>query len=241
MSIALRTAVGLVAVAAALPAFADQYQTSYTVTPAQGMPQITNLMLAETPYADPSQSTTVTWAFQTDAYPGVTTITNPFLSDTPMVSSLAIGLVQNLPNDAPGQEHIVLFMDPTAATRVQNIAWGTVFTTTLEDQLIQSVHDATSGLPYDDPILQAGLTAVFNFVDNAATNAQVGPGGTSGSAWFATGGAFSVVAWSDGQTIGTGISTVDTIAAVPEPQTYALMFGGLGIVGWMARRRRMQS
>jgi 5'-nucleotidase / UDP-sugar diphosphatase len=31
---------------------------------------------------------------------------------------------------------------------------------------------------------------------------------------------------------------VDLAIAVPEPQTYALMFGGLGLVGWLARRRR---
>jgi len=29
-----------------------------------------------------------------------------------------------------------------------------------------------------------------------------------------------------------------SIAAVPEPSTYALMFAGLGIVGWMGRRQR---
>ena len=28
------------------------------------------------------------------------------------------------------------------------------------------------------------------------------------------------------------------VSAIPEPSTYALMFGGLGLVGWMARRRR---
>lgn len=31
------------------------------------------------------------------------------------------------------------------------------------------------------------------------------------------------------------------IAPVPEPQTYAMMLGGLGLVGWMARRKRKQA
>ncbi|MEO8125343.1 MAG: PEP-CTERM sorting domain-containing protein [Burkholderiales bacterium] len=28
------------------------------------------------------------------------------------------------------------------------------------------------------------------------------------------------------------------MTAVPEPQTYALMTAGLGVIGWFARRRR---
>ncbi len=30
----------------------------------------------------------------------------------------------------------------------------------------------------------------------------------------------------------------DMVAAVPEPETYALMLAGLGLVGWVASRRR---
>lgn len=36
--------------------------------------------------------------------------------------------------------------------------------------------------------------------------------------------------------IGTGITNVT--APVPEPETYALMFAGLGVLGWASRRRK---
>lgn len=32
--------------------------------------------------------------------------------------------------------------------------------------------------------------------------------------------------------------TPEVVGVIPEPQTYALMLAGLGLVGWMARRRR---
>ena len=38
--------------------------------------------------------------------------------------------------------------------------------------------------------------------------------------------------------IGLTDLTTDTVAAVPEPQTYALMLGGLGVMAFIARRRR---
>lgn len=37
---------------------------------------------------------------------------------------------------------------------------------------------------------------------------------------------------------GTGASRLLVMSSVPEPETYALMLGGLSIVGWLSRRRR---
>jgi hypothetical protein len=39
---------------------------------------------------------------------------------------------------------------------------------------------------------------------------------------------------------GAGGGGGDPVPAIPEPQTYALMLAGLGLVGWMARRRRKE-
>ncbi len=53
---------------------------------------------------------------------------------------------------------------------------------------------------------------------------------------FATG-AFDVVYDTVGDRVLLRI-TEDVTAAIPEPGTYALMLGGLGLLGWMGRRRR---
>lgn len=42
-------------------------------------------------------------------------------------------------------------------------------------------------------------------------------------------------------TVTTGGGGIDPTPAIPEPETYALMLAGLGLVGWAARRRKAQA
>lgn len=206
------------------------YNTSYTVKrPLNDDFEITNLFLLE---RGPGGGST-TWAFQVDQGQPEVTLTNAFPTDNLPTESLLIGLAHDLPGDAPGQKHVVLMMDDTAAQLSNHIAWGTLFRNTDEDQLIADIELASSG--QDWPIIQPGLDGIGAFTGGDAETGILGPGGVSRSAWFSFGGSFTVVAWSDGQILGSGESHA-TPTAVPEPATCAVV--GMGLVGLLKRRRR---
>ncbi len=205
------------------------FNTSYTIDLSGGITggrNITNIMLAE----ESAFQGSLTWAFGADGM-GVTTIENPFPTMHPTERSLLLGIVQDLPGDAPGQKHMVLMMDPLAATLSEHIAWGTLFRNTLEDQLIADIELATSG--QDFSIIQPGLDGIGRFTGGNARDGILDPIGNTVSAYFTTGGAFTVVSWSDGTILGTGTSTV---IAIPEPANVGLM--GVAMLA-MARRRRV--
>lgn len=224
----------LLALLAILPAVSlASYNTSYTVDrPLNDDFEITNLFLLERgPFGG-----SATWAFRVDQDQPQVTITNPFPTDNLPAESLLIGLTHDLPGDAPGQKHVVLMMDDVAAALSNHIGWGTLFTHTLEDQLISDIELASSG--QDWPIIQPGLDGIGTFTNGDAETGILAPGGIPRSAWFTFGGTFTVVAWSDGAIIGTG-SSVGVPAAVPEPASIAVM--GLGLVGLARRRAKSRS
>jgi len=95
---------------------------------------------------------------------------------------------------------------------------------------------ATNGLSFglgNGWIAAPGL-AVNNSGDNQWSQVSynfIAGGGTTTLSFMATG---------NSDSYGTSLDKVSVTAAVPEPSTYALMFGGLAAVGFIARRRRQR-
>jgi hypothetical protein len=93
----------------------------------------------------------------------------------------------------------------------------------------------------------ATLTQSFVPSANASLTFNVAPGATS---FFSPNPFYSVALTAFTNPVSTvtplaggflvtnGGGSLNFAAPIPEPETYALMLGGLGIMGWMARRRR---
>lgn len=74
-----------------------------------------------------------------------------------------------------------------------------------------------------------------SFVRMLTVNGQIAPEGLEG---FTMDGMHYLAVSSEGADgIGAG-TALFALAPVPEPSTYAMLLGGLGLVGWMARRRK---
>lgn len=93
---------------------------------------------------------------------------------------------------------------------------------------------ATNGLSFGlgSGWLAAPGLAVNNSGDNQWSHVNynfIAGSGTTTLSFMATG---------NSDSYGTSLDNVSVTAAIPEPSTYALMFGGLAAVGFIARRRR---
>jgi hypothetical protein len=232
------------------------YQPSYTLD-LTGMSQpVTNILAQEFPGSSFAQRLNFLGpASGIAAADAITTVDEPFLngSGTPSTTSLLMGIVQDLPGDAPGQKHIVLFMNPAAAALANGVAWGTLFPTVDEDQLIANLELGTSGglnWGTDFLTLAPGLSAAADFMSSLDVSGDPGglpgPGGTFVSPYFdlpAPGDAatnFVAVAFSDGQVYGGGTAVTNAITfpdAVPEPSFFAPC-GLLVLAAAMKRRQR---
>jgi hypothetical protein len=218
MKLMIGLALGVLASAAQAQ---TQYFTHYDFHMSDPALTVTNMILFERGESFGS----ATWPFS--ASDGQR-ISNPFPTSAPVQSTIMLGVAQNLPGDPDGQKHVVIGMDDTAASLSQGIAWGTLFRNTLEANVLDDIEAATSGGAWE--VVTPALDRLGVFLDGDATTGILGPGGASQTAWFATEGTFSVMAFSDGQLLGTGTGSVE---AVPEPASLAVL--GLGA---LALRRR---
>lgn len=118
----------------------------------------------------------------------------------------------------------------------------------------QTVTGLTAGNTYDLSFMlsaEANFSGV-QFVDVGASGTSLATqqftaplgatnywsGWTGYSVSFVAGGASTTLSFSSNTSFDVGIDNISlTAVAVPEPETYALMLAGLGVVGWAARRR----
>ena len=135
-------------------------------------------------------------------------------------------------------ESVIDVTTPTTLT----ISFSDTYRTYADTSFIGESANASIGNTFE--IRNGSNTVVSKFTPtliNASCGSNSGfpdPCNSFGSAMFA----FTTSTLEAGRYIldfrSTSQVNVRSVAAIPEPETYALMLGGLGLVGFMARRRR---
>lgn len=215
-------ALALAGTAAAVPAQASiSYFTNYDV---ESIYTVDNIAIFERW----SNGGSITNSFHVPD--GTSTITNPFLQTNSLESAFLLGVAYDLPGDPAGQKHLVVFANDNWALGAQGIAFGTLFPSTLEANLITALENI-GGASTDEGVIDWSYEVLGSF---SSGEADSGPGGSIAFAWTDS---FSLVAFSEGTLIGSGKSYATFAAPVPEPASWAMMIAGLGLVGATMRRR----
>jgi hypothetical protein len=104
-----------------------------------------------------------------------------------------------------------------------------------------------TNLDWTAEVLGGGTEVVWTHVGSGTGNfgedkhvfgfSVTAPGASTGIATFATTG-FSTDTSNGSLDRNISIQVEGPVGAIPEPDIYALMFGGLGALGWVGRRRR---
>lgn len=147
----------------------------------------------------------------------------------PASKTLVFGIATNLPGDAPGQKHAVIGAGTAFADAAQGVAWGTLFPTTLESNIIAAIEDVSAGR-------FSQFSVLSTFMDTDASIVRGAPGNQYSAVFNPSpisfsGSNFKLVAFSDGQTIAQGSIQA---APVPEPTT----LGIVGLAGLLLKGRR---
>ncbi len=234
----LGLALGIAALAAggpataAAPATGAGYYEHYAVT----LPDfaVTNIVMFQAGgYFPSSLGYSITFPFSAPV--GSSTITDPFLLTNPIDATFLLGVTHDLPGDAPGQQHLVVFTNNAWAASAQFIAFGTLFLNTLEDRLITDITTNLDSAAVGDVVFQQALDDLYAFAGGDSIS------GPNGNIAFGANDSFTAVAFSSGRIIGTGITSAVPAgggSTVPEPASWALLIAGFGLTGAVARRRR---
>ncbi len=153
----------------------------------------------------------------------------------------AANVVINIGSDAfdagslAGQKLTGTFsFDDTALTAATEWLPLSSFSFTLDSQTYTIGSDVLGGDPNFAPrVLFIGGAVLGLEASVDATDKTIGfvPG-------FDLGGSYVFALGANPSPVDYGTATLTFTAAVPEPESYALMLGGLGVVGWLARRRK---
>ena len=101
--------------------------------------------------------------------------------------------------------------------------------------LTGSLFNMSGGL--SNVLLDGSSTGVFAANPNFIYTFAVG-GSDNSYVLSYTGTGTSSFSWLTTPSTGGGLTVGPTVSAVPEPETYAMLLAGMGVVGAMARRRK---